>query len=131
MDERIAVALIYGWVTRRTATARGDIDLLVVADNVTREELSAYIESRFDLAFNAACALAVAALRKAGYRLDNRYIVFQCLRHTLSVPNEQWRVLDQAHRKRNLMEYEGEFGVEDNLLEALLRSVELLADLSG
>ena len=75
------------------------------------------IESRFDLAYNAAHALSLAALRKAGYRSENRYIVFQCLKHTLDFPNEQWRILDQAHRKRNLAEYEGHLDVDDPFLE--------------
>ena len=35
-------------------------------------------ESRFDLAYNAAHALSLAALRKAAYRSENRYLVFQC-----------------------------------------------------
>ena len=86
------------------------------------------IESRFDLAYNAAHALSLAALRQAGYRSDKRYLVFQCLRHTLSLPNEQWRVLDHAHRKRNLMEYEGELALEANLLDALIRTAELVAE---
>jgi len=42
-------------------------------------------ESRFDLAYNAAHALCLAALRWHGYRSDNRYMVFQCLPHTLVV----------------------------------------------
>lgn len=33
-------------------------------------------ESRFDLAYNAAHSLALAALRWHGYRAGNRYIVF-------------------------------------------------------
>ncbi|MDT8445232.1 MAG: hypothetical protein RQ722_13130, partial [Desulfuromonadales bacterium] len=37
------------------------------------------LESRFDLAYNAAHALSLAALRWHGYRSENRYIVFQCL----------------------------------------------------
>lgn len=78
-------------------------------------------ESRFDLAYNAAHALSLAALRWHGYRSENRYVVFQCLTHTLSLPAEQWRVLDQAHRKRNLAEYEGEVEVDEGLLAALLR----------
>jgi hypothetical protein len=48
-------------------------------------------------------------------------LVFQCLEHTVGLPNEQWRVLDQAHRKRNLAEYEGHVDVDGALLEALLR----------
>ena len=78
-------------------------------------------ESRFDLAYNAVHALALAALRWHGYRSENRYLVFQCLEHTLNVPNEQWRVLDRAHNKRNVAEYEGEMDIDAGLLEALLR----------
>ncbi len=78
-------------------------------------------ESRFDLAYNAAHALSLAALRWHGYRSENRYVVFQCLQHTLGIAAEQWRVLDQAHRKRNLAEYEGDVEIDDALLAALLR----------
>ncbi len=84
-------------------------------------------ESRFDLAYNAAHALSLAALRAAGYRSENRYHVFQCAQHTLNIEPEQWRVLDQAHRKRNLAEYEGDIDVDDQLLEALIRIVDLIA----
>jgi len=35
--------------------------------------------------------------------------------------HEQWRVLDQAHRKRNPAEYEGEMDVDEQLVEAMLR----------
>jgi hypothetical protein len=38
-------------------------------------------ESRFDLAYNAAHALALAALRRLGYRSENRYLVIQTLPH--------------------------------------------------
>lgn len=96
------------------------------------------IDSRFDLAYNAAHALALAALRSRGYRSDNRYLVFQCLEHTLALPKEQWRVLDEAHRRRNIAEYEGGMDIDRQLVEALLRVAkevqkrvdELLADTS-
>ena len=42
-------------------------------EDARKESLS--IESRFDLAYNASNALALAALRWHGYRSDNRYIV--------------------------------------------------------
>ena len=54
--------------------------------------------------------------------------MFQCLEHTVDLPNEQWRVLDLAHRKRNLAEYEGHVDVDGALLEALLR---VTGELSG
>ena len=86
------------------------------------------IESRFDLAYNAAHALSLAALRLTGYRSENRYLVFQCLQHTLELPNEQWRVLDQAHRKRNIAEYEGDVDVDEELVAALIRVADEVAD---
>jgi hypothetical protein len=86
------------------------------------------MQSRFDLAYNAAHALSLAALRHAGYRSQSRYIVFQCLQHTLGLPNEQSRVLDQAHRKRNLAEYEGDTDVNEQLVEALIRVTQEIAE---
>jgi hypothetical protein len=70
-------------------------------------------ESRFDLAYNAAHAICLAALRHHGYRSDNRYLVFQTLVHTVDVPREKWRVLDGAHQKRNHIEYEGVTDVDE------------------
>lgn len=86
------------------------------------------LESRFDLAYNAAHALSLAALRWHGYRSENRYQVFQCLTHTLALEAVQWRVLDQAHRKRNLAEYEGDLDVDEALVEALVRVTRLVAE---
>lgn len=83
-------------------------------------------ESRFDLAYNAAHSLALAALRSKGYRSENRYLVFQCLQHTLDLPTHQWRVLDTAHRKRNLAEYEGIIEIDDQLLQSLIRVTDQL-----
>lgn len=47
------------------------------------ENATLSLESRFDLAYNAAHALSLAALRWHGYRSENRYLVFQSL-HTRS-----------------------------------------------
>jgi hypothetical protein len=88
-----------------------------------KPELSA--ESRFDLAYNAAHAFALAALRWHGYRPDNkRYIVFQSLEHSLGVKPATWRVLDNCHRLRNLAEYEGFFDVGAQLLADLLQAAQ-------
>lgn len=86
------------------------------------------LESRFDLAYNAAHALSLAALRWYGYCSDNRYHVFQCLPHTLGLEAAQRRVLDQAHRKRNLAEYEGDLDIDEALVEALIRTTETVAE---
>lgn len=76
-------------------------------------------EGRFTSAYNAAHAAALAALRWHGYRSENRFTVFQCLTHTLNWPASQWRVLDAAHQKRNLAEYEGFLEVEESTIAEL------------
>ena len=78
------------------------------------------LESRFDLAYNAAHALCLAALRRLGYRATNRYIVFQVIPHTLGLGPEVWRVLDRCHRLRNQSEYEGDLLVDDRLVTNLI-----------
>lgn len=88
----------------------------------TNEALS--LESRFDLAYNASHALSLAALRKAGYRSSNRYIVFQLLQHTLGLGPEVWRVLSKCHDLRNRAEYGGEFGASNGLLRDLIDATE-------
>jgi len=92
------------------------------------ENAALSIESRFDLAYNAAHALSLAALRWHGYRSENRYLVFQCLEHTVGLDKTQWRVLDQAHNKRNLAEYEGDLDVDDALVAALVRAARAVAE---
>jgi hypothetical protein len=77
-------------------------------------------ESRFDLAYNAAHAFALAALRIHGYRTDKRYLVFQALPHTLGVDTATWRLLDRCHRERNATEYEGVSAIDEKLLTGLL-----------
>lgn len=56
------------------------------------------IESRFDLAYNAAHALCLAALRRSGYRAENRYIVFQVLPDTLGLGPKSGAFLPSAIR---------------------------------
>jgi len=78
------------------------------------------LESRFDLGYNAAHALCLAALRWHGYRSSNRYIVFQLLPHTLGLGPEVWRVLSKCHDVRNLGEYEGDLNVDERLVTDLI-----------
>jgi hypothetical protein len=85
------------------------------------------LESRFDLAYNAAHALSLAALRRAGYRAINRYIVFQTLARTLGVAPEVWRVLAKCHDIRNRGEYEGDLYVDERLLADLIHACKVVA----
>jgi hypothetical protein len=79
------------------------------------------LEGRFDLAYAAAHALSLAALRWHGYRSENRYLVFQCLPHTLGIAPEHWRVLALCHERRNAAEYGGEFQVDERLVAELVK----------
>ena len=89
------------------------------------------IESRFDLAYNAAHALSLAALRRMGYRSGNRYIVFQVLQHTAGLGPEVWRVLSRCQDIRNLSEYEGGLDISDRLVDDLIIATQKVADRMG
>ena len=86
------------------------------------------LESQFDLAYNAAHALCLAALRWHGYRSGNRFIVFQLLPHTLGLGPEVWRVLSKCHDARNLGEYEGMLEVDTRLVADLITACQLVAN---
>lgn len=102
---------------RRSALARlGD---------ATNANLS--LDSRFDLAYNAAHTLCMAALRWHGYRSANRYIVFQVLPHTLGLGPEVWRVLAKCHEIRNRGEYEGDLAVTERLVTDLIDACSTVA----
>jgi hypothetical protein len=80
------------------------------------------LESRFDLAYNAAHALALAALRRLGDRPASRYIVFQALPHTLGLPPAVWRVRAKGHDVRNVAEYEGPIDIDERLVTDLIEA---------
>jgi hypothetical protein len=84
------------------------------------------LEGRFTSAYNAAHAAALAALRWHSYRSENRYTVFQSLTHTLGWPAHRWRVLDAAHQKRNLAEYEGYLDIEESTVTEMCGLVQSL-----
>lgn len=67
---------------------RSEYDGLVVSGrkrltDAGKESLA--FESRFDLAYNGAFSLAIAALRLHGFRPENRYVVFQVIPLTLNL----------------------------------------------
>jgi hypothetical protein len=85
------------------------------------------LEGRFDLAYNAAHALCLAALRWNGYRSTNRHIVFQLLPHTLGIGPEVWRVLSKCHDIRNLGEYEGNLNIDERIVTDLVAACQTVA----
>ena len=99
---------------------------LLRLQDAAHTELS--LEGRFDLAYNAAHALCLAALRWHGYRPANRYIVFQVLPRTLKLGPEVWRVLAKCHDIRNLGEYEGDLNVDERLVTDLVSACQAVSD---
>ncbi len=80
--------------------------------------------SRFCLAYDAAFALATAALRMSGYRADisrgHRAIIFQVLPHTLDAPADLWTGLSAMHDRRNAVEYSAALAPTDAEVRDLL-----------
>jgi hypothetical protein len=103
-DEKELAALIQSGEARLKDAANRDLSL----------------ESRFDLAYNVAHSLALAALRFRGYRSDKRYLVFEVLVHTVNLAPENCRVLDDAHRKRNAAEYAGVIDMNESLVSSII-----------
>lgn len=128
MSTELANLLRIGKIKAEPPNARELAGLLASGERrlTDARRIDLAFDSRFDLAYNAAHALALYALRRLGYRSDNRYLVFQALPHTLGLPAAQWRVLARAHEQRNLAEYEGHLEHDDQLLVDLLAATGLL-----
>jgi uncharacterized protein (UPF0332 family) len=86
--------------------------------------------SRFSLAYDAAFALATAALRLRGYRPDSarghRAVVFQTLPHSVGAPSELWAALAAAHDRRNALEYTAALAPTRSEVEDLLAQARTL-----
>jgi hypothetical protein len=83
-------------------------------------------DSKFTLAYGAAHRLALAALRREGYRSEDRVSVFQTLAHTLGTSPADIQVFLKAHSERNLAEYQGRVDVDEKLLANLIRCTKAL-----
>ena len=114
---------------KREASSEDEIRGLLESAN---ERLGDAIEvrlaysSRFDLAYNAAHALALVALRRAGFRSDNSYLVFQALVHSIGMDAASVRIFAKAHERRNLAEYEGHLERDEKLLADLIAAAQAL-----
>lgn len=119
-------SLVKSQVLEPEEPAQKDIDGFLVSGAQRlkdAENTTLSVESRFDLAYNAAFALALAALRWHGYRpRKDRYIVFQALPLTTGKRDKTWLVLDEAHNKRNRSEYDGTFDVDVSTVEAVIQA---------
>jgi hypothetical protein len=111
----------------REKPAAGEISGLLASGrerlaDARRVELA--LSSRFDLAYNAAHAFCLAALRARGYTSKNRYTVFQVVPHTLGLPPATYRVLAKAHTMRNTAEYEGHLDVDERFIRSLITATD-------
>jgi hypothetical protein len=88
-------------------------------------------DSQFDLAYEAAHKLALAALRREGYRSENRITVFQTLVHTLATNRPDIQIFLQAHNERNLAAYEGRVDIDTKLLADLVSATRRLETAVG
>ena len=119
---------------KRESPARAEIEGLI-RSGATRlidaQNRGISADGRFDLAYNAAHALALAALRSKGYRADKRYFVFQALPHTLGTAAATWRLLAKCHDQRNRTEYDGLGEVDEALLKGLIEAARSLLEAVG
>lgn len=83
-------------------------------------------DSQFDLACEAAHKFALAALRREGYRSENRIAVFQALVHTLAVNSSDLQIFLRAHNERNLAAYQGRVDIDKKLLADLIGATKRL-----
>ncbi|MBI2714992.1 MAG: hypothetical protein HYX37_11155 [Rhizobiales bacterium] len=109
--------------------SRSEFDGMVVSARkrlIDAQNESLDPDSQFDLAYGAAHRLALAALRHAGYRSENRITVFQTLVHTLGSDNTDVQIFLKAHNERNLAEYQGRMEIDARLLADLIRCAKQL-----
>ena len=79
---------------------------------------------RFNIAYNAALQVAVAALMAAGYQADrssHHYRVFQSLPYTLGTDSRTIQKLDVFRKKRNIADYERANVVSELEAEEMLK----------
>jgi hypothetical protein len=112
--------------------SRGELDGMIKSARrglVDAQNQSIATDSQFDLAYEAAHKFA--ALRRQGYRSENRITVFQTLTHTMVIDNADLQVFLRAHNERNLAAYEGRIDIDKKLLAGLIGATKRLASAVG
>lgn len=82
------------------------------------------LETRFDVAYKAVMQLCMAALWSNGYRPSrsspgHHQTMIQSLVHSMSVDNDEMRLLDTFRVKRNVIDYTGDLVDEGSVRECL------------
>jgi len=116
------------------APSRSEFDGMVKSARrglVDAQNQSIATDSQFDLAYEAAHKFSLAALRRYGYRSENRITVFQTLVHTLAIDKRDLQILLKAHNERNLAAYEGRVDIDEKLLADLIGATKRLQGAVG
>ena len=92
------------------------------------QNASGPLSVRFSLAYSAAHAIALGALRMAGYRPAYRGVAFQCIVHVIPCSDDEAETLITAHEIRNNVEYDGLPDPHPGFVEDLLKVTRMIQD---
>ncbi|MBI4600830.1 MAG: hypothetical protein HY721_02610 [Planctomycetes bacterium] len=106
------------WIRKHTTSPQEIANLLAVADrDIAQSQVPGLgPEWRFDIAYNAALQLAVAALAASGFRAERQnkhQRAFECLAFTVGLDRNDVDLLDRFRRKRHIAVYEQVGAVSD------------------
>jgi hypothetical protein len=99
------------WIHEHKSSAQEIASLLAIADRDINQSQTKGLgpEWRFDIAYNAALQLAVAALAASGFqaeRQNKHQRTIECLTFTLKLDAKDVAFLDQCRRKRHVAVYD-------------------------
>jgi hypothetical protein len=107
-----------GWIRRHETSSEEIANLLAIAGrDIAQCQIPGLgAEWRFDIAYNAALQLAVAALAASGYRTERQnkhQRSIECLAFTVGLDPKEVNFLDQCRRKRHVAFYDQVGAISD------------------
>jgi uncharacterized protein (UPF0332 family) len=121
-----------GWLTEHETTRDEMAAFLSLADRDIHDAKTRDLSTdwEFNIAYNAALHVALAALAAIGYRpargSSHHYYAIQSLAFTLGTPAETVRMLDRFRKKRNTAEYDQVGAVSEKEAREMLEWAEML-----
>ena len=114
-----------GWLLRHKTTPQEIRDLLRIADRDLSDCETKGLSSdwRFNIAYNAALQLSIAALAACGYRTSRQahhYRSVQSLALTLGILAPWIDALDHFRKKRNMSDYEQADLISDQEVQEMI-----------
>jgi hypothetical protein len=89
-----------------------------------------YLDTRFDIAFEALLQIAICALRVNGYRTTSaaghQQVAIQLLPKSIGIETGSVRLLDEYRKKRSLGLYQADFEPSEKEVKAVIEAVERL-----